>query len=640
MVSIRSSSSPELPEKAADTDSTTAAATATHTSKVDDQNATRASKSAITRLWRLLQIGFPKLWKKGTLVALAGGCAHLVTALFLLYGADLVARLFADLSSAKSPVPASFFINLAQFFVLVLCTGLSNFLGLWCGRKAGVYLRQNLELYLHDLYFSNKVLYTSNSLDTRLDNIDNRLSGDMDLLASTFSNFFYGDGALNSWSGGLFNLIGVTFVFTIGGISNGYWLDVCLGFAFCIVITSLVTPILMWVSRVSYVRQIAEGDFRYFHGYMRTYAESVALLCGQRAELAIAGNRLQQLMTEVHRWVRAITVASLANGWAIYMASFYLQNWFCWLAITLTPFLGPVPNENSTAINRRVNATSQLLRVLGVLPFLLGRATDMAASIHRISEVVEVFEDLGQRKVEMEKSSRGQTLDSPLAIVFDKVCVPFPAQNQPSGVPPKLLFNNISFEFRAGESTCIMGPSGTGKSSLLRVIAGLWDIQSGVIQRPSKVGRDGVFFVPQRPYITRGTLKDQVVYPLASVETSVVDETLMALLERVGLSDLLKEFGLHSKQEWFEVLSVGQMQRLGFARLFFHKPKFALLDEATSALDEPVEALLLKQCVINNITMISVAHRPAVVSFHDQVMMLDGKGSYNMLPIDGVSFVH
>jgi ATP-binding cassette subfamily D (ALD) protein 4 len=298
------------------------------------------------------------------------------------------------------------------------------------------------------------------------------------------------------------------------------------------------------------------------------------------------------------------------------------------------PYLsGDNTPDDVALLNSRIGSINLLVRVFGCLPYLSGRATDLSAAIDRVAELVEVFQDLTLAKMQVQSVSSGRVRDSVDCVAFEDVCVPFPNQLVAAGEHPRLIFNRLTFKLNLGESTVIMGPSGAGKSSLLRVIGGLWDVLSGTILRPARLGPGGLLFLPQKPYTTRGTLRDQVVYPLIGGEAFTADDALLQLMDFVGLAELVEVYGLHSQHDWPSVLSVGETQRLGFARLFFHRPAFALLDEATSALDEAAEAKLLTECVRSGVTMVSVAHRPAVMDFHEQVLELDGKGSFSLRPL-------
>ena len=160
-----------------------------------------------------------------------------------------------------------------------------------------------------------------------------------------------------------------------------------------------------------------------------------------------------------------------------------------------------------------------------------------------------------------------------------------------------------------------------------------------------------LYFVPQRPYIKSGSLREQVLYPLSpgdecqeedmrievrfrcslQVDNYFIDACWQWLLSRLGLHHLLqRRGGLNAIENWADSLSVGEQQRLGFARLFYHKPRFAILDEATSALDVPLEKLCMQMCGDYGITCISVGHRPTLLPFHSMVLTLKGHATYSV----------
>jgi putative ATP-binding cassette transporter len=180
----------------------------------------------------------------------------------------------------------------------------------------------------------------------------------------------------------------------------------------------------------------------------------------------------------------------------------------------------------------------------------------------------------------------------------------------------------------------IVGTSGSGKSSLLRAIAGLWHSGSGRILCPPP-GK--VLFLPQQPYMVLGTLRNQLLYP--NKDRQIPDAELLGLLDRVNLPDIAKRFGgLDVERDWEKLLSIGEQQRLAFARVLLTKPRFAMLDEATSALDMANEESLYRQLMATDTTPISVGHRPSILKFHKQVLELTGDGQWLAQPAQGYRF--
>jgi putative ATP-binding cassette transporter len=185
-----------------------------------------------------------------------------------------------------------------------------------------------------------------------------------------------------------------------------------------------------------------------------------------------------------------------------------------------------------------------------------------------------------------------------------------------------LLVQDLTLAVKPGEGLLIVGPSGAGKSSLLRVIAGLWEAGSGDVTRP---GGADMLFLPQQPYLPVGDLRCQLTYP--QTERDISDEELLRWLERVNLPTLAQRFGGFGVElDWARVLSVGEQQRLAFARALLAKPRYLLLDEATSALDDANEELLYSQLAGLSITPVSVSHHHAIRKHHHQVLTLDGDG--------------
>jgi len=218
------------------------------------------------------------------------------------------------------------------------------------------------------------------------------------------------------------------------------------------------------------------------------------------------------------------------------------------------------------------------------------------------------------------------------------------------------LATQLVLDIRKGTSLIISGHNGSGKTTLLRFLAGLWPLKRGRIIKPvpSTPGRihPSVFFVTQKPYTTLGSLRAQLVYPRAIADCMAdfadsdadadglsdrLDQHLREILDRVRLVYLVERWGWDAEVNWMDVLSLGEQQRLGMARAFFHRPSFVALDECTNAISVDVEESLYAYAQELGITMVTITQRSGgLLAFHDQELrLLDGRGSWKHYAVKG-----
>lgn len=247
--------------------------------------------------------------------------------------------------------------------------------------------------------------------------------------------------------------------------------------------------------------------------------------------------------------------------------------------------------------------------------------SSFAAVVERLGGYLEAG-----RVAELPESAADRTVGLPAAIeIVESPSIAVESLTLRTPDARKTLVRDLSLALAAHERLLIVGESGVGKTSLLRAIAGLWRTGSGRILRPPLAE---ILFLPQRPYMVFGSLREQVCYPRA---TNVTDGEIESVLERVGLADLpARVGGLDAEHKWKDLLSLGEQQKIACARLLLDRPAYGFLDEATSALDAASATRLYEQIAAAKIDVVSVGARAALLPFHDVVLELLGSGEWRI----------
>ena len=377
-----------------------------------------------------------------------------------------------------------------------------------------------------------------------------------------------------------------------------------------------------------------EADFRFSLIRIREHAEAIALHRGEARESGQAANRFQAAFDNFRRLLRAQLNLNL------------FQYVYAFLTVVLpSAIIADRVLSGELEVGRAVQAAGAFAAILGALTVIVDHFEGLsrfAAGTERLHAFaarlgVDVRRDAAAPRTEPGSGAQSGADAAPPA-----AAAPRPGAIEPVRGPKlalehvtletpqheRVLVKDLSLAVEPGAGLMIVGRSGGGKSSLLRAIAGLWDAGSGRIVRP---GPREMIFLPQQPYMVLGSLRSQITYPDA--EEEIPDQDLLRLLERVNLGDVAARFGgLDAELDWAKVLSVGEQQRLAFARVLLAEPRYAMLDEATSALDLANEAGLYRQLAQASITPVSVSHRPALLEYHSDVLELDGRGGWRMQP--------
>jgi vitamin B12/bleomycin/antimicrobial peptide transport system ATP-binding/permease protein len=457
------------------------------------------------------------------------------------------------------------------------------------------------ERFLRD-WLEDQAYYRMQLNQATTDNPDQRISDDLNRFASIslalslglLSSFV----TLVSFLSILWTLSGALTIPLGGGAS----IDIPGYMVFAALIYAVAgTMLTRWIGypliRLNFDQQRYEADFRFSMVRLRENAENVAFYGGEAREFD----------TFQTRFVRVV-----ANWWGIIKRRKKLT-WFTYgydqVAIVF-PFLVAAPRyfDKAIQLGGLMQIASAFRQVQESLSFIISSYTEIA-------EYQSVVQRLAGFREKMNEIAAEQQRPQPIEIVREGTGVEVDALdlNLPDG---RSLRPDITLAATPGKSLLITGASGAGKSTLLRAIAGLWPFGRGRI----RVGDGRCLFLPQRPYLPLGTLADALVYPRSAAELS--RDSLADALRSVGLPELVER--LDEEANWAQRLSIGEQQRLAFARVLLARPEIVFLDEATSALDEAAEIALyrlLREAPWRP-TIVSVGHHGTLRRFHDAVVDL------------------
>lgn len=590
------------------------------------------------RFYALFKSGFPEFCSKPVAVLLFTIFLNFVTAFITLLVPELngpvLGAMIAGIQPyngtiaqwnathpAGDPVHASVSFSSAFWWALTAVMAVQLVIAVftagckWLGKVVSLYWYDAIVRDCHAIYFENKTMYATNQITRELDNVDQRICQDALSFTGVAGSVAFGGDTATSIFQTFFTI--VIAIYKLG--AAGYWFVVGCSLGFSALLLGVCIYLVQPISSAMYKVNKQEGSFRFHHARAREYSESIAFYNGVDREKEEADGLWGQLYDVYRRLLRVELpqriVSSIATvgggivGFLFYYASLQLDD-------DPNP---PVLND----VLFVVGTTSTMMGSLMLINDYLTTIAEIGGYAHRVAQLLDtMFVSLREyRRFDVEQRIQDGTY----------VAVKDVTVRSPSGA---LLFADMTFEIHAAEPLIIMGPSGAGKSSLLRVLGGLWPFEKGFIRRPLLVGHQGSFFVPQRPYITAGTLREQLLYPHLPAQQMVDDIELIDLLREVEMEYLVRrKGGLEAVEDWSDALSGGEQQRLGFARLLYHRPKFAFMDESTSALDEPLEARCMYLCQQAGITTISVGHRPTLIKFHSRVLRLDGAGSFTLEPV-------
>lgn len=498
--------------------------------------------------------------------------------------------------------------------------------------KVSIAFRTRLTRYIHDLYLNeNHNYYKLSNLDGGVgQGADQFITQDLTLFCASAANLYSSLGKpfvdICVFNYQLYQSLGPL---ALTGLLSNYFLTAS-------ILRRLSPPF----GKLKAVEGRKEGDFRALHARLIANAEEVAFYGGAEMEKTFLNKEFKSLKS----WMEGIYMLKIRYNILEDFILKYSWSAYGYLLSSLPVFLpawgglGGVMELAEPAVkgNRERGRMQAFITNKRLMLSLADAGGRMMYSIKDLSELAGY-------------TSRVYTLISTLHRVHADAYVPRPTGNELYSlsdvqgtiqkgfdgvrlenvpvVAPGLwpqggdeLIESLSLIVRSGEHLLISGSNGVGKSAISRILAGLWPVYRGLVSRPKSIGEDGIMFVPQRPYLSIGTLRDQVIYPDGELDMRLKrksEDELLRVLEAARLGYLPdREGGWDTRKEWKDVLSGGEKQRVGFARLLYHEPKYAIIDEGTSAVSSDVEGILYETCKERGITLITISTRASLKKYH------------------------
>ncbi|XP_075228776.1 ATP binding cassette subfamily D [Lycorma delicatula] len=597
------------------------------------------NKEFIIQLYKLIRLMIPSAYCVETGL-LAVHTLALITRTFMsIYVATMEGRMVKFI--VKRDVK-NFAIMLLKWLGVALPATFLNSTIRYLESKLALAFRSRLVNHSYTLYFKDQTYYRVSNLDGRIENADHRLTDDITEFTASVAHLY------SHLTKPLFDCALIAIALTRSSRKMGA--AVIPGPLLAVVVITLTAQILRVLSPKFGVLVAVEADkkayLRHIHSRVITNAEEIAFYGGHKVELKHLGKAYNSLVVHKNKLF-------IKRLWYVVLEQFLMK--YVWsgtgMVMVSLPIIMATRTSNGSSTEDGISERTQyfttarnlLLSAADAVERLMSsykEIVELAGYTSRVGAMLDVFNDCSQGVyhrtiVSAKKHPQLIYKDGRLlvrGIVKDSIDGSIELRDVPIVTPNgDVVVPSLTIHVAPGDHLLITGPNGCGKSSLFRVLSGLWPVYSGELLRPSNCS---MFYIPQRPYMSLGNLREQVIYPDTLEDCrikGVTDQFLEKCLEQVSLSHLIaREGGWDAVADWKDVLSGGEKQRMAVARLFYHKPSFALLDECTSAVSIDVENNMYQSAKNEGITLLTITHRPSLWKFHSHVLHFDGEGGWKL----------
>ncbi|KAH8778969.1 ATP-binding cassette sub-family D protein-like protein member 1 [Hyaloscypha finlandica] len=580
-------------------------------------------------LFRLLKICIPGWRSKELRLLISHSVFLVIRTLISLKVAAMDGQLVSSLVRGRG---RDFLIGIVWWMVIAVPATFTNSMLSYHQCQLSLQYRTRLTNYIHDKYLSNMTFYSLSALDDRIKNADQLVTVDVSKFANSLAEL-YGNLAKPTLDMLIYNY---SLSKSVGG--EGLFFMSLLVQLSANVMRALTPPFGKYVADEARL----EGEFRFEHSRLIDYSEEIALYNGHEAEKDTLDKGYFTLIKHVNYILRRRFTHGI-------MEDFIIK--YVWGALGLilcsVPVFFKIPGAVAQTMGDRTESFVTNRRLLlsssdafGRVMFSYKEVTELAGYTSRVATLLEVMDDIKAGHFEKtlvsdESAAEQLELMKGRGTVIESEDIEF--INVPIITPGgSVLVKALSFSMKRGDHVLVVGPNGCGKSSLFRILGGLWPVYGGTVRKPSL---SQVFYVPQRPYLSSGSLRQQIICPdsLRIMRSKgITDTDLLAILKILDLDHLVSSFpeGWDAEAEWRDVLSGGLQQRVAMARLFYNRPKYAILDECTSSVTLEMEKVMYDHAKALGITLMTVSHRRSLWKYHSKILQFDGQGHYIFTSLD------